>query len=65
MLGDTSCKSFLLNNIYEIRGFIYEHYPVRSNLYLSNAYFVSGAKRKLKEIGGLVQSSARGINLSL
>lgn len=65
MLGDISCKSFPHNNIYEIGDFIYEHYPVRSNLYLSNAYFVSEAKRKLKEIGGLDQSSARGIDLSL
>jgi hypothetical protein len=65
MPGDISCKSFPLNNIYEIHDFIYEHYPVRSNLYLSNAYFVSEAKRKLKEIRGLVQSSARGIDLSL
>ena len=49
MLGDISCKSFPLNNIYEVRGFIYEHYPVRSNPYLSNSYFVSKAKRKLNE----------------
>ena len=52
MLGDISCKSFPLNDIYEIRDLIYKHYPVRPNLYLSNAYIVSEAKRKLKEIGG-------------
>ena len=50
-LGDISCKSFPLNNIYEVRDFIYEHYPVRSSLYLSNAYFVLKVKHKPKEIG--------------
>ena len=51
MLGDISCKSFLLNNIYEVGDFIYERYPVRSDLYLSNDYSVSELKRKNKEIG--------------
>ena len=65
MLGDISCKPFPLNNIYEIRDFIYEHYPVRSNLYLSNANSVSEVKRKLKGLEGPIQSSARGFDVSL
>ena len=61
-LRDISYKSFPLNNIYKVCDFIYEHYPVRSDLYLSNAYFVSEVKRKPKEIEKASSRIARGFN---
>jgi hypothetical protein len=50
-LKHISRKSLPINNIYEMVEFIYEHYPVRSNLYVRYTQFVSQMKRELQGKG--------------
>lgn len=50
-LKHISRKSLPFNNIYEIAEFIYEHYPVRSNLYVRHTQFVLQMKRGLNTKG--------------
>ena len=45
------CKPLLLNDVYENAEFVYEHYPVRSEVYVPAPQFVSQMKRGLNNIG--------------
>jgi hypothetical protein len=50
-LKHISRKSLPFNNIYELCEIIYEHYPVRSNLYVRHTQFVSYMKHGLNTKG--------------